>query len=284
MNKHLCPFVFGRVFTLSSLSVLALQAGTISVNLFSQGKPPEPTVWSDPDNLATLTIENGEEAGLWMTSEWTNVDFGNPFSSGEFGPVALTGTAGGTANFRVIDRRNSGPYSWNGVRDDSDSVSVGNATLLDGHLNGTEVDGGGGNPFPTAISDIEITDISYSIYNVAVFVGANSGQYFDGTANIRVNGEIATDPLDSSGGLDFTLLPGEPDGTLAEITGNGTTGNYVLYEGLTDSTFRAQVWGNGFNHIGVAGFQIEDATVIPEPSSFLLVGLGGLALFRRRRH
>jgi len=73
-------------------------------------------VWNDPDNLATLTIENGETAGLWLTSDWANIDFGNPFSSNAAGPFALSSATGGSATLNVIDRRNSGPYYWNGVR------------------------------------------------------------------------------------------------------------------------------------------------------------------------
>lgn len=239
--------------------LLAEQASAqdvISVNLYSRGKPPEPTVWNDPGNLLTLTLEEDESAGVVETTGWINVDLGNPFSNNEFGPVELTGSGGATATLQILDRRNSGPWNWNGVRDDSDSVSVGNATLLDGHTNGTEVDGNGNNPFPEAITDIEITDISFPSYDVIVYIGANSGQYFDGGANIRVNEEISVDPLDSSGGLDFTLTAGEPDGTLTEITEDGGTGNYVVYRGLTDPTFRYQVWGNGFNHIGSSGFQV----------------------------
>jgi hypothetical protein len=231
----------------------------ISVNFYSRGKPPAPTVWDDPDNLLTLTLEEDEVAGVVETSGWINVDFGNPFSNNTFGPVDLTGSGGSTATLNVLDRRNSGPWNWNGVRDDSDSVSVGNATLLDGHTNGTEVDGNGSNPFPEAITDVEISDISLSSYDVIVYIGANSGQYFDGGANIRVNEEIAEDPLDSSGGLDFTLTAGEPDGTLTEITQDGDTGNYVVYRGLSEPTFRYQVWGNDFNHIGSSGFQIVSA-------------------------
>lgn len=232
----------------------------ISVNFYSQGKPPPPTVWDDPDNLLTLTLEEDESAGVVETTGWINVDFGNPFSNNTFGPVELTGSGGSTATLNVLDRRNSGPWNWNGVRDDSDSVDVGNATLLDGHTNGTEVDGGGGNPFPEAITDVEISNISFPSYDVIVYIGANSGQYFDGTANIRVNEEIAEDILDSSGGLDFTLTPGEPDGTLTEIAQDGDTGNYVVYRGLSDPTFRYQVWGNGFNHIGSSGFQVVSST------------------------
>jgi len=234
----------------------AAEASLISVNLYSRGKPPAPTVWDDPANITTLTLEDGESAGFWDTTAWQNVDFGNPFSTGLLGPVALSGTEGSTATLQVINRRNSGPWGWNEVRDDSDAVSIGNATLLDGHTNGTEVDNNGANPFPTKITDIEVQDITFPAYDVIVYIGANSGQFFDGTANIRVNGEIPADEFDQTGGLDFTLLAGEPDGTLDEITGNGDTGNYVVYSGLTDPTFRTQVWGNGFNHIGVSGIQI----------------------------
>ena len=67
----------------------------------------------------------------------------------------------------------------------------------------------------------------------------------------------------------FTLPPGEFAG-FVEITNATTPGNYVIFRKLRTSSLTLKVWGNGFNHIGPAGFQIVKDTsgvLPPGPAS-----------------
>jgi len=73
----------------------------------------------------------------------------------------------------------------------------------------------------------------------------------------------------------FTQSASTTPGTFAQ-------GNYVTFSGLTDPTQTITMeYGN--NSMGLIGFQVV-GTAVPEPSTCLLVGMGGFAfLFMRRR-
>lgn len=286
--------------TLTAATLIALMgsadaATTFSTNLFAYGRGLA-TEWNQESWREQVRIDPtdaDQSAGVWDTTAWENL-------GATTGAAVLTADDGlTTANWQLNNARNAAPYWWTGVdpdgagpldkvaRDDSSAVDVGNATLLDGHGNGTFYDGanGSGAVFPAKIYDFQINNIPFAEYNVIVYIGVSAGQEYNGTGRIRVNNEIPLDTSDATGGTNFVRPAGAPDGTLDEITSDGDTGNYIVYSGLTDSTFRAQVYGIGsgienFTHIGPAGIQIQE---VPEPGSIALLGLGGLLIARRRR-
>jgi hypothetical protein len=98
------------------------------------------------------------------------------------------------------------------------------------------------------IFDMEMTDIPFGIYDVIFYMGSSSWNN-DRTGTIVFNG--APEP--------FIIQGGSYDGTFTEMVDATTPGNYIVYTNVTGPSFTAQVYGDGFNHIGVAGFQIRES-------------------------
>lgn len=229
---------FGLILT----ACLTSQAQEIiSVNFYAYG----PLAVADRDKV---TLEAGESAGVGAanTTGWENYDV--PWAPTlPQAPVTITGTLGSTATLVLNDVRNGRPY--NGGTPHS-IVSGGNGDMMDGHCNATEDPYDGSNLF-----DMVVSDIPYNVYDLIVYIGSNKAQFGNGKGQIELDGGVVQD---------FTLPAGEFTG-FAEITNGTTPGNYIVYTGLRDPSFRLKAWGLGFNHIGPTGFQIvEDISgVIP---------------------
>lgn len=191
-----------------------------------------------------LKIEPGMPAGLgdWFTSGWTN--YLVPWApTSARPPLAVTSNRGSTATFTLIDCRNGWTYSG-AAR--TTLVGDGNGNMMDAHVNSTlDPDNGVSNSFR-----MEMSDIPFAAYDVIFYMGANQAQFGDGKGAIVFNGGPERD---------FTLKPGAFDGTFTEMVDETTPGNYIVFEGVTGSSFTVQTYGKGptgFNHIGPFGFQI----------------------------
>ncbi len=227
-------------------SALLPAAEIISVNFWRTGAGSiDRSVW---EPLMTLTPEQSAGTGEWQTTGWQNYLL--PWAPTQpQSPVTLTGTEGSSATLVLNDARNGGPYIWNPPRTTLPGNANGN--MMDGHANSTEDPGDGSNIF-----DIVVSDIPFETYDVIFYLGANRDQFGDGTGKIVVNG---------SPEADFTLPSGAFNGTFTEITNAETAGNYIVYKGLGGTSFTAQVWGNGFNHIGPTGIQIVESDEVRQP-------------------
>ncbi len=76
------------------------------------------------------------------------------------------------------------------------------------------------------------------------------------------------------------------DGTTIQKTSSGTIedGAWIIGTFTADATtqnYQSQLEGIPFNFL--SGYQLRDISSVPEPSSTVLIGLGGLALILRRR-
>jgi hypothetical protein len=249
-----------------ALASLLLTAATdaqelYSANLWSIGKPSAPSAWINTDptiqatNRATLTIEPGETAGVWPTDVWNNIAVNTTTTA------TLNGSEGGTATFKVQTKRNQGPYNWATLRDNTSAVTVdnevymkdGNATLLDGHLNGTEYQNPTGPVYPAYHVGLEVTGLTMPVYDVIIYFGINQAQAYSRKGFVNFN----------SGGLTtFTLPSGQPTTTLDEIEADAATGNYIKYSNVTGSSFTATVYGDDYTHMGPAGIQIREVTAV----------------------
>jgi hypothetical protein len=216
-------------------NLFAEEADIFSVNFYYKPWP-----WPDTDThnitLNTYPEDADQSAGFgdWLTNGWNDIEI--PWDpSGPQDPETITSKKGATATFTLTTARNGGSYSWDAVR--TTLLGDGNGDMMDGHANGTED--------ADKLIEMTVSDIPFSIYDVIVYMGSQSSQFFDGTGKIVFNGVER----------DFTLTSGAFDGTFTQIVDATTPGNYLVYEAVSGSSFTVKVWGNGFNHIGPCGFQ-----------------------------
>lgn len=118
-------------------------------------------------------------------------------------------------------------------------------------------------------------------------------QFAGGTLRVSMDGggvtKVFVDDIDGGGvSIDFQA------GSLVDIVGTAAAGTYVLLEaeattfdastiaGLSLSGATDSGWSLGFDNVGGNG-QVTATYVVPEPGSLALIGLGGLAILRRRR-
>jgi hypothetical protein len=231
-------------FTFSDGTLTVAEVEDIfSVNFYSYGG------LSTEEQYANVRIAPGMPAGMsgWYASGWLNVEA--PWGGGLQTPQTLTSTKGTSATFTFKNCRNGGTYS-DGPR--NTLLGDGNGNLMDGHVNSTLLD-----DVPNHLFDMEVTDITFPVYDVIFYLGANQAQFGDGKGAIVFNGVERG----------FTLKPGAFDGTFIEMVDENTEGNYIVYKDVTGSSFTAQTWGTGiadgrtgFVHVGPFGFQIKDAT------------------------
>ena len=231
----------------ASASATTQNAGTLdvmSVNFFAYGG-------LSAANHSSVTLETGESAGVGATnvSGWQNYEVPWGMDS-PAAPFTLTSNLGATATLTLNDVRNG----W--TNDDVPSPNFGGSgDLMDSHANGTE------DPYDeSAKFDMAVSGIPYPVYDLIVYLRSNDAQFGDGTGKLVLNGGAVRD---------FTLPSGEFSG-FAEITNATAPGNYIVFRKLRTPSLTLKVWGNGFNHIGPAGFQIvKDTSGIlpPGPAS-----------------
>lgn len=257
-----------RITLLISATSLSSHAASIALN-FSQ-------------NTSNQNFAGGSNIGP------TSIDSSNFNNTNNFTTGAIaTGTKENLVNDSGIITTVDASWSSGGVYyNREDGVGDDENKLVVGYLD----DGGSG-------ISINLTNISYSSYNVYVLFSSDEGQgtatSYTATNNLIVNGSnlfgqiITGDNTATTATAYGSLIDANAGGSSnwVEITGDGAgnqtqTGNYALLEGqagdLTITSTRSGGRGS------IAGVIIED-TSIPEPSTTLLIGLGGLTLLRRKR-
>jgi Bacterial Ig-like domain (group 3)/MBG domain (YGX type) len=224
-------------------------ANMFSVNFFVGPSWPFGGLTTDEEK-ENVKVAAGVPAGLpgtWFTNGWQNFEV--PWGGDQQPLATLTSNKGSSATFNFKSCRNG--YTYNGPR--GTLLGDGNGNMMDAHVNSTlSAD------VTNHIFDMEVTDIPFAKYDVIFYLGANQPQFGDGTGVIKFNGGAERV---------FTLQPGAFDGTFTEMVDAVTPGNYVVFSGVTGSSFTTQTWGTGaggFNHIGPFGFQIKE---VPAPAN-----------------
>lgn len=246
---------------------------TFSVNIVGTGKAE---FWQSSTAKETIILKSTEEAGApgWEARRWHNVS-GKERNTARTTPVSVMGTFGKQITFEIINQRNFATFHWEKTRDDSDSVSIPNAKMLDGHSNGveSEKEEKSENAFPLRTTMMAFSDIPFPTYDVVVYLGSHGYRKGSGKGVIRINEEINASTSTDAVGLNFKIPEAEPDGSFLEVKKSGDEGNFVVYRNLTLPTFVVQSWGEENNRIGIAGIQIrgkgsrDDVTISRSKSS-----------------
>jgi hypothetical protein len=222
-------------------------ADTFGVNFYADG--------SDPLSQIQPGIPAG--SGDWFTPGWTN--FFVPF--GVAGPyvVPLTSNKGSSGTFTLNDARNGGTTVENPR---TTNLGDGNYSLMAALAHGTSLESE-----PDYMKfDMEMSNIPFATYDVIFYFGS-SWWNNDRTGKIVFNGAPERA---------FTLQAGAAyDGTFTNMVDGTTPGNYIVYTGVTGSSFTAVIYGDGFNHLGPTGFQIREAAVASGYGTWAAANAGG---------
>ncbi|NQV31229.1 MAG: discoidin domain-containing protein, partial [Phycisphaeraceae bacterium] len=199
--------------------------------------------------MANILIDEGQIAGIgdWATTGWDNFEV--PWNPGpEYeGVVPMTSVAGATATFTLHETRNAGGFQ----------TRAGTRTAPEGDGNGDLMDVAAWGTWEnddTQIFDMSVSEIPFSAYDVIVYLNLHGSAGGTGTGVITFNGSAMDLVVVNFDGTTFT-----------EIVNNGDTGNYIVYKNVEGSSFSLKLWGDGFNHLGVCGFQVREAA--PERAS-----------------
>ena len=233
--------------TITTIAIASLLAGGAQATVLSINLT---------NTNAPRQIEASESTGIIDTTGWNNITATTTDVDGTAVDITLGGNIL-TAN----TKRDAGGDGTNGF------LALYEAGLRDA------TPGTAGDTFAT-ISDMAayLTAEGATSYNLYVY-------YKSGVPD-------ATTPRALAIGMDSSNLTTDntPDGRDMSVNDSfvalgGTDANYVLYQGLTADSVTVFI-NKGDRDALLTGVQIE---TVPEPSSAVLIGLGGLALILRRR-
>ena len=237
----------------------ALQAqSVISVNLVN----------SRPD-VSNDELASGTSAGVVVATNWNNVIGGGNASSAQatYTTLNVKNNLGNATTLDVATTSTGGGYQAGHT-----ATTSGNHTLMFGTIGDVQ-------SAPTTVSVSETPFASYDLY---VYFAAPQ---FIGPPNNTITLNNGSTTLTK-----YTQATTFGDGLTSftesnsSVAGTYAPGHYVRFTGLTGPSFDFTLSGDGR---GLTGFQIVEATAIPEPSSFVVLAsaatLGFAAVRRRRR-
>lgn len=200
---------------------------------------------------ATGLLDPADTAGVVSQANWTNA-----LGTGGTATDVLNGS--GAASTLDVSWGSGESWNWNTATNTSDGK------LLDGWISTNTIG---------QASTLDITEIPYAQYDLYLYSGHDraTGAIFTIT---EAGSAFASTTLSEN--VDAAALAAAP---FTYVDGTNGTGNYALWSGLSASTLNISMISDT-NRMALSGFQIVE---VPEPSSTILLGLSGLALFFRRR-
>ncbi len=193
------------------------------------------------------------ESGQFTGATGYNEDYWNDLNTGTHNGTLLDSDGNTVSGLSVTLGGSGGNANWS-----VGSLSGNDKNMMMGFLSG----------------GASASGIPYATYDLVVYDLPDSLQFADQSSSVTLTiGATSTTVNQSLTGLPtgFTTfdVAGNPGGTIS--AGNFNT---IIFKGLTSSSFSLSDVGNGF--------QIAEV-LIPEPSTALLLALGGLLLARARR-
>ncbi len=260
------------VITQTAAVEFMVPRGLFSVNIFGYGRQNEGDPWLEEEVRSTVRMDGVKEGGIWSTTAWDDIG-PSGFPGTGTTPMVQTITAenGAQATLTVTRGRHGGGSVYRGTSARApETWDDGNASMQEGHLVGT---------FHPDEGDwrvkFEISDIPFAHYEAVFYFGHNEAQWrwnadVGGTANMRFNEQIDSDPEGETGGIQFVIsyhpttgARAEPAGHLRPIEEQGDIGNYFVITDLSGPVFRGEIWGESRNHAGPSGFQIQEVVLPP---------------------
>jgi hypothetical protein len=239
--------------TIIGCSAAAVHAQTISWNFDGWGDV------SGPSQLAGVVL-----APYWNS---TYLIDGNSGAT-ENNLLDSTGTATTMSVGSFVDNSQYG-YQIQSAGPGVDADGTFSRSVLNGYLN----NGGSGSVSMT------LNSIPYSVYNIIVYLSSDTAGR-TGTVNVgSTTYDFATMGPAEIGGVPATA--GSSNASFiqtTDISGANPSADYAVFSGLTGSS--QTIMSTISSYGGIAGFQV---VAVPEPSSMVLSGMGGLAVLLMSR-
>ena len=211
-------------------------------------------------DLDYTQLFSDEAVGVVPRPNWNDIDV---YNNHAFAPIALLDAHGNPTSATVASSISPGYDANNGNGNDSSDHTMMNASLYFDNGVGTDT----GNITIADLPDF-LTVLGYDVY---VYFECNSNNR-DMTITIDGVSITGRDAADFKASDLFLLAQGA-----------GIEANYMVFEDLMASSFSIDATATN-GRAAIAGIQIvANADVIPEPATLSLLGLGALALLRRRR-
>lgn len=208
---------------------------------------------SNRDN-ASAVMTSTTVAGVVPSTGWVNTDGGGDAVAGATGTFENNGV--------TVDWSSNGTWNTNNGSSNGDNI------LMNGYVDAINAGGA---------AQINLTGLSALFadgYDVYVYFGSDGNGRTGAVAGPGATFDFST----------FSAQAGASPFPFVQTTstdGSNPDANYALFSGLTGDSQTFDLI-RGSSNSGFHGVQIV-GDLIPEPSSCLLIGVGGLLMMRRRR-